>query len=231
MPESAGAAGAQQARGGRSLQTLLSSLCPLCAPAHAHPRRWGTASPALAVQLPSALRAHLLPKAPLCSRQLGRSSVSTSTTCAAGEATCRGHRAQGCRLCCRWRGSCVPCGSQREWLPARPREGGAGRVCRCQHFSGWRLSGLAAGCPAPPTSRPPPRRGRARAQEAGLRLRVVALPAPRAFSPLAVGLCPAGTSTWECHACGPSFWGDGVFAGVLQVPVLSGLWAPGGRRR
>lgn len=39
-------------------------------------------------------------------------------------ATCRGHWAQGCRLCCRWRGSCAPCGSQCEWPLARPPEGG-----------------------------------------------------------------------------------------------------------
>lgn len=39
-------------------------------------------------------------------------------------ATRGGHRAQGCRLCCRWHGSCVPRGSQCEWPLARPPEGG-----------------------------------------------------------------------------------------------------------
>lgn len=209
-----GALGMMPGAGGASDASL--QPCPLCARPAPVPRG-RTASPTLAVQLPSALRASCSPK-PQRPGQSGGSGVSTSTTCVAGGATRRGPRpraaggaADGMAAVCR--------GSQRARLPARP-----GRGCRpggrCQH---------ASGCPAPPTSRLAPGRGRAGAQVAGLRLHVAAQPARGACSPLAVGLRPAGTRTRGVSRPWSSFWGAGCLLASCKFPCCPACGSVGPR--
>lgn len=95
----------------------------------------------------------------------------------------QGHRAQGCRLCCRWHGSCVPCGSQHEWPLARPQKRvQAGHAGASASWAGG-PSGLTDSSPAasgfPPTARGGPGKGK----EVGLQSLVMTLPSLRAFFP------------------------------------------------
>lgn len=114
---------------GCSLPAAQTARVPLCAPVLCSLLRgYHLAHPTPVSQLHSTplCPAHRLPRAP--SHLLRAAGWVPATPPPARErlarATRGGHRAQGCRQCCRWRGSCVPRGSQCEWPLARPPEGG-----------------------------------------------------------------------------------------------------------
>lgn len=204
----------------RGLQTRLRSPWPLCAPSRAHPCGGALRRPRVPCSSPPA------PQSPPALRAAGRVQRPHLHHV-------RGRRGRSLRA----QGAGLPATLQMAWQLWAPWT--PARAAASQAPGGARagmqvpaLLGLAAGCPAPPTSRPPPGPGRAGARTlasvSASRLCRHREPAPRGpRAPARQARAPGESRPWSFLPGGRGVcW---LLAGSCAVlPV--GPWAPRGRR-